>query len=484
MHHWRTAAAACAIFAAAIAILTPSARALPRSALADTARAVTSPADTTRGGTPQVIDVWGDTARAAAPAGAGAPPSANVLIDGVVATVEDRVILKSEVDNEIRNFMLQTQRTSLTADEEKELRQEALNSLVATALLSVQAERDNLTVEEKEVDDALDRWIEQKKTEIGGDDAFDRQLAAEGLTIEALRERYRENIRTLLIIEKVKYQKIMPEVQVTEAEVHAYYQAHVSEFPQKEPSVSIAQILVVPKPSEAVLAAALEKITMIEGKLKAGADFAATAKEHSDCPSAKFGGNLGTLNLDELGNPPFADAARKVPVGQVSEPVLTEFGWHLIKIEKVEGDQVTLRHILVRAEPGPEDLETASKLADSLRSSLEKGGDFAKAAAQHSADYATKDKGGVFGAVEIKNLPDNFKQAIKGVPAGSIAPVMKEERGFRVVKVLSWNAAGTYTYDEVKNQVRRIVTEKKIMDRMSGYVEELKKEYAVAVKGA
>jgi peptidyl-prolyl cis-trans isomerase SurA len=474
MHHRKILAAACAIFAAAIAALTPAARALPQGAAADT----------TRAGAPQIIEVWGDTTRAAAPAGAGTAASAPVLVDGIAATVEDRAILKSDVENEIRNFMIQAQRTSLTADEEKELRQEALNSLIATALLTVQAERDKLAVEDKEIDDALDRWIEQKKTEMGGDDAFERQLAAEGLTIEALRDRYRENIKTLLIIEKIKYQKIMPEVQVSEAEVHEYYQAHLSEFPQKEPSVSIAQILVVPKPSDAVLAKALEKITTIEGKLAAGEDFAATAKAYSDCPSAKFGGNLGTLNLDELGNPPFAEAARKVPVGQTSKPVLTEFGYHLIKIEKVDGDQVTLRHILVRAEPGPEDVETASKLADSLRSALAAGGDFAKAAAEHSGDYGTKDKGGVFGAVEIKNLPDNFKEAIKGVPAGGIAPVMKEERGFRIVKVLSWNAAGTYSYDEVKNQVRRIVTEKKIMERLNEYVEELKKEYAVAVKGA
>ncbi len=483
MQHRKIVTAACAVCAAAIAVLTPRAGAFPQGASADTARADTMRIDTTRSDASRVIEVWGDTTRAGA-AGVAPAPGAPVIVDGIVATVQDRAIFRSEVDNEIRNFMLQTQRTSLTAEEEKALWQEALNSLVATALLSVQAERDNLKVDDKEVEDALDRWIDQKKLEMGGDDAFDRQLAAEELTIDDLRERYRENIKTLLVIEKIKYQKILPEIQVSEAEVREYYRAHVSEFPQKEPSVSIAQILVVPKPSDAVLAAAREKITMVQGKLAAGEDFAAAAKAYSDCPSAKFGGNLGTLNLDELGNPPFAEAARQVAVGQVSAPVLTEFGWHLIKIEKVDGDQVTLRHILVRAEPVPEDVETAAKLAERLREELGAGGDFAKAAAQHSGDYATKDKGGVFGAVEIKNLPENFKEAIRGVPAGGIAPVMKEERGFRIVKVLSWNEAGTYSYDEVKNQVRRIVTEKKIMDRMNEYVEELKKEYAVAVKGA
>jgi len=471
MHHRKIFAAGCAICAAALAAHVPCAGALAQSAGVDTARV-----DSAR-----VITVWGDTTRAGA-AGAGTT-TAKIYADRIVATVEDHAIFQSEVDNEIRNFLMQTERTSLPPDEEKTLRKEALNSLIATALIAIQADRDNLRVEEKELDEAVERWIEQKKTEIGGDDAFARQLATEGLTMDALRERYRENIRTLLLIEKVKYQKILPDVRVTEAEVREYYKAHLSEFPQKEPSVSIAHILVVPKPSDAVLAKALEKITTIEGKIKAGEDFAAAAKEFSDCPSAKFGGNLGTLNLDELGNPPFAEAARKVAVGTVSGPVLTEFGYHLIKIEKVEADQVTLRHILVRAQAAPEDVEAAAKLAERVRSEIAEGADFAKAAAQYSGDYGTKDKGGVFGAVEIKNLPDQFKEAIKGVPAGGLAPVMKEERGFRVVKVLSWNEAATYSFDEAKNQVRRLLVEKKIMEKMSGYVEELKKNYEVAIKG-
>ena len=149
MHHRKILAAACAICAAGIAALTPCARAFPQSAGADTARVDTS----------QVIMVWGDTTRAGA-TGAATAPSAPVIVDGIVATVEDRAIFKSEVDNEIKNFMIQSQRASLPPDEEKALRQEALNSLIATALLTIQADRDNLRIEDKELDaaiDALDR---------------------------------------------------------------------------------------------------------------------------------------------------------------------------------------------------------------------------------------------------------------------------------------------------------------------------------------
>ena len=153
MHHRKILAAACAICAAAIAALTPCPRVFSQIPGADTTRFIT---------------VWGYDARRRARALVPDTANAKTYVDRVVATVEDRAIMQSDVENEIKNFMVQTQRTSLPPDEEKTLREEALNSLIATALLTIQADRDNLRVEDKELEAAIERWIEQKKTEIGG----------------------------------------------------------------------------------------------------------------------------------------------------------------------------------------------------------------------------------------------------------------------------------------------------------------------------
>jgi peptidyl-prolyl cis-trans isomerase SurA len=358
-----------------------------------------------------------------------------------------------------------------------------LISLVADALLAIQAETDNIKVEAKEVDAAVDRAVEERKTALGGDEAFTRQLAAEGLTVEGLRAMYRDQIRSRLVINKFIREKLGPDIRVTETDVQEYYKAHVAELPKRPATVTVAHILIVPKPSGAVLAKALEKITMIEGKLKAGGDFAEIATGFSDCPSAKFGGSLGTLNLDDLNNPPFAEAARALAAGQTSKPVLTEFGYHIIRIEKVEGDQVTLRHILVRAEATPEDVADAAKLAEQVRSEIAAGADFAKEAAQHSGDYATKDAGGVIGEVPFENLPDQFKELIRGVPSGEVAQVMKEARGFRIVKVLGRNETRAYSYAEAKDELRGLLENQKVEERIGSYIEELKKSYSVVIKG-
>jgi len=448
MRCWKTAAAACAT-CAAVAIIAWAPR----------------PGASSQGLIP-------DTAGAS-----------ETFIDKVVATVEDRAIMRSDVDNEVKRFLLQTQRASLPADEEKSVRQEILNGLVADALMSIQAERDNIKVDDKEVDAAVERTIEENRTALGGDDGFNAQLAAENLTIDGLRAIYRDKIRNRMLIERLMYQKVTGDTKVTEPEVRDYYKTHLSELPQRPPTVSIAHILIVPKSSEAVLAKALEKITMVERKVREGGDFAALAKEYSDCPSAKFGGSLGLIKLDDLNNPSFEEAARKLTVGQVSPPVLTEFGYHLIKLEEVEGDKVSLRHILVRAEATSQDIENAAKLAERVRSEILAGADFAAEAAQYSDDGGTKNSGGVIGETPVENLPEQFSETIKGVAAGEVAPVMKDAKGFRVVKILSWNEGRPYAYDEAKDQLRRVLEQQKVQERLGAYVENLKKDYSVEIKG-
>ena len=432
--------------------------------------------------------VWLSLAVGAAslPAGSASSDTAAApegVIDRVVATVEDRAILKSDIDVELKRILMQTRRTEVPAAEEKTIRREILDGLVAEALLAIQAERDKITVEDKDVEARVDQMIEQQKTMLGGDEAFARQLAAEGLTLEGLKAIYREKTRTRMIIDRFAYQKVGGEARVSEREVREYYRDHIDELPKRPPTVNLAHILIVPRPSDAVAAAALEKIAKIEKRLKAGEDFAALAGEASDCPSAKFGGSLGTITLEDLNNPAFEDAARALAPGETSGPVRTEFGYHLIKVEGVEGDKTTLRHILARAEAAPQDLENAAKLAESIRAEIASGADFAASAAKYSDDVATKNAGGVLGEVPIDNLPETVRETLRGVPAGGIAPVVKDSKGFRILKVVSWDEGRAYTYEEAKEELRRFIEQEKIEKRVGAYVEELKNTYSVEIRG-
>ncbi len=441
-----------------------------------------------RSGMAAAAAAWILVAGLAGPAAAGAAASDTAgawsgLIDRVVATVEDRAILKSDVDNELKRILMQTQRTEVPPSEEKTIRAEILEGLVAEALLAIQAERDQITVEDAEVEARVNQIIEQFKTSLGGDEAFERQLAAEGLTLEGLKAIHRERERTRMIINRFAMQKVGGDIRVSDREVRDYYREHVAELPKRPPTVNLAHILVVPKPSEAVVAAALEKIAELEKRLAAGADFAELAREKSDCPSSKFGGSLGTIRLEDLNNPAFEEAARGLAPGETSPPVRTEFGYHLIRVEAVEGDKMTLRHILARAEATPADLEIAAGRAESIRAEIAAGADFIESAAKHSDDAATKEAGGVLGEVPIENLPETVRETLRGVPAGQVAPVVKDAKGFRVLKVISWDEGRAYSLDEAKDELRRYIEQDKLERRMGEYVEELKKTYSVEIRG-
>ena len=406
-----------------------------------------------------------------------------LVIDRVEATVEDRAILKSEVDAEYRQYLLQGQKTALPPDEEKSIRAEIVQALIGNQLMAIQAERDGIKVSDAEIGAAVERRIEQNKRDLEGDEAFTKTLEAEGLTIEKLRTVYGEQERFRLLVDKLVDKRIKPELQVSDRDVQEYYKAHVSELSKRPATVTIAHIVIVAHPSDSVRAGGLARITEIDKKVREGQDFAALAGQYSDCPSAKFGGNLGLIKLEDLNNPAFEEAARKLTVGQVSPPVLTEFGYHLIKLDGVEGDQVRVRHILVAMQPAPGDLEQAAKLAERVRAEIIGGADFTKMAARYSADFDSKDSSGVVGEITLESFPAEIRDLLKEVSAGDLAPVVKDAKGFTIMKILSWNAERPFTFAEAKDYLRRIVEQQKFLEIRTGYVAEIRKKYSVEIKG-
>jgi len=375
------------------------------------------------------------------------------------------------------------QRTALTDTEDRQLRTELLDALVSDLLLSVHAEKLGISVSDDEVFEEVERRLDEGRRMLGGEEAFARQLELEGLTVEQLRALWTEKIRTRMMSERLMYTEVMKEVSVTEAEVRAYYSEHLNEIPKRPATVSVSQILLLPSASGPVVEEARKRIEEIEGKLEAGEDFAELAKEFSEGPSAKNGGSIGYVRLEDLNAPQFEAAVRQLTVGETSGPVLTEFGYHLIRLEDVRDEEVLVRHILVQVKGGEEDWEATALLADSIRTRLIEGADFAEMAERYSSDYKTKESGGYVGEVVLANLPEHFRNAIHDVEIGGIAPVIREERGFRIVKVMDRTPEREYTFDEAREELKGLLERQKTQERMNDYIEGLKEKYYVEIKG-
>ncbi|MBN2070775.1 MAG: peptidylprolyl isomerase [Candidatus Krumholzibacteriota bacterium] len=401
------------------------------------------------------------------------------VIDRVVAIVQDRALLASDIEMEYQQLLMQLQKTSLPASEEKQKREEILDGLVSHLLLVVHAEKLGIEVAEERIESEVDRILNENIRAIGGRDALDVELAKAGITLEQLESQWREKIRANALIESLKYREGLMNEKVTEDDIRKYYREHYNEFEKRPGTVSLAQILIYMKAEKSAEEAAMAKIAEIQKRLEEGADFAETAKSFSEGPSAKYGGSLGFLKLEDLDNPRFEEAVRKLTVSEVSGPVMTEHGIHLIKLEEVSGDEIKLRHILIKIDT---DVDATRAMAEKIREDIINGADFAEMARLYSEDWSTKEDGGNIGEIAVNRLPAFFLESIQGLKAGEIAPLVEEEKGFRIIKVNGWTEERPFNLDEARERIRDLIQRESFMKTFEDYVANLKEIYHVDIK--
>lgn len=268
-------------------------------------------------------------------------------------------------------------------------------------------------------------------------------------------------------------------VEVTDADVAAYYQQNLAEY--EHPAQVSLEYVFFPKTASAGDSLEIaEEIGRLRQEILAGADFAELAEVVSDDEgSAINGGDLGTFGRERM-VAPFADAAFALEPGEVSEPVQTRFGWHLIKVEeRLEEDgeeKVRARHILLK-------YQASRKTEDQLRDSAE--------AFQQQAET-----GGFAAALQAAGLEaaaTGFLQKDQGVPGlgtstswlvnwffeqepGAVSQVVENDRGLGIVQLVAKRAEGTAPLAELKGRIERQVRSRKKVDLAALRLEAVRRE--------
>lgn len=243
----------------------------------------------------------------------------------VVAEVNGTRIQLGELESALER-QLGPQRFSMPETEMHGLRQRVLERLVDRELLLIVASQKKLTPAEAEVDTFMGDIREER----GGREAFVAMLSESGLT-EA---EFRKGLRADIAIKRYLDREVFSGLHVADEEVESSYRANPTQFsvPQE---VHVRHILIrVGKEASAEDAAiAKKRAVMIAEEAKSGADFAQLAREYSETHNKVNGGDLGFITENQL-EPEFSKAAFALKVGEVSEPVRTKFGFHLIKVEE------------------------------------------------------------------------------------------------------------------------------------------------------
>ncbi len=264
------------------------------------------------------------------PAAAPALPDDPSVVDRVVAVVNEDVIMMSELQEAVLLSLRETKESVPSpGPAREELLHKALERMVDHRLQVQEARREKIEVTEDEVQELIEDFVRRN----GGDrERISEQLRAQGLTWEQVRR----DMRDSLLAQKIRSRWVGRRAAVSDAEVDAYVAENRGKF-ERELKYHPRHIAVLARPADSPVAweRAKSEIEAIQARLREGADFAELAREYSRDGSAASGGDLGWLPRGEL-QPLFEEAILKLEKGGVTEPIKSDNGYHLFRLEDRE----------------------------------------------------------------------------------------------------------------------------------------------------
>lgn len=258
----------------------------------------------------------------AAPTEPELPRPVPAQLPDVIARVNGETISARELEDAVRSYTANTG-TEVRPDNRAEIYRGVLDELIAFKLLAGELKTRKIEIDPKELDAAM----AELRRRFPNEAAYRRALAEQKLTVDQLRERTRQTI----LINQLLEQEVGDDVQVSPSEVAKFYEENPDRFQQPE-AVRVSHILIaVPQgASEEQRKAAQAKAAEIAARARSGASFAALAKQHSNDASRERGGDLGFVVRGQA-QKPFEEAAFALQPGEVSDPVETIYGFHVIK---------------------------------------------------------------------------------------------------------------------------------------------------------
>ncbi|MBA2562388.1 MAG: peptidylprolyl isomerase, partial [Chitinophagaceae bacterium] len=311
-----------------------------------------------------------------------------VLADKIIATVGDKVILKSEIENSLID--MQSQGIEVPENGKCLLIEQALG----IKALVLQAERDSLPVSDEEVDAEIDNRIRNFIGKYGSKDIVE-QVA--GKSIYQLKEDFKQTFREQKLAQNMR-NKIVDDVKITPTEVKNYFETFQPDsLPFYESELEVGQIVIYPKASRELENYAIEQLKEYKQQVdSSGKDFNTLASLYTDDPGSKESGGKYDINRNEKQwDPIFLAKAFSLKDGQVSNVFKTKFGYHIIQMISRAGDDASIRHILKIPQVTSVEIKAAQDKLDSVRSKLIAGTlKFGEAVAKYSDDEASKFTGG------------------------------------------------------------------------------------------
>ena len=401
-----------------------------------------------------------------------------IKVDGVAAVIGKYVVLDSDVDKayiELKSQGISTEDVS---------RCELAGSLLENKLYAHHAVQDSIAVSDAEIEDYVDKQVSYMKEQIGSEEKMLAFYKKDDLQ-DFKKELFEINKDNRLSQEMQK--KVVEEVEITPEEVRGFFK----EIPEEDrplfgTEIEIAQIVVEPKVPEEEVKKVLDKLNQYRTDVvENGSSFATKAVLYSKDPGSRSSGGKYTISRQDPFAKEFKDAAFSLQEGEVSEPFKTDFGYHILTVDKIRGQQVDVRHILLIPDVTEATIQEAKKRVDSIRTMLAGGKvKFADVARKYSDEVETRQDGGQLinpttgdTRFELSKVDPLLYEQVSKLKSGEISKIIPDQdrtgkKKFKIITVT--NRYDEHIADYAKDYIK--IQELALKEKQLKAIEEWQKE--------
>jgi len=423
-------------------------------------------------------------------AAAAQQPGPQQAIDRIIAIVGTRPILASQIEEELVQAQAQGQQLPPDSAGRAAVRRQILDRLIELELLVQQAQRDtSIKVTDQEVLDQVEQTYQNVRKQFSSETEFRDQIRqARFGSVEEWRrwlaDQQRRELFAQRLIESQRQKGKLRPIPPTEAQMREFWEQNRAQQPRRAATVSFRQIVIKPVADSATKRIAYQRAESLVVALRSGADFAAAAKRFSgDSASAAQGGELGWFRRGVMVKE-FEDMAFRIRPGEISPPVETAFGFHIIKVERTQPAEILARHTLIVPEVSAEQVAIARRLADSLHGVLARSGTGGAVFDSLAKLYADPLEPKLAEDAPLTELPPEYQRVLARDTTPGLKPVIAEgttppRLKFSILEVTGRHDAGDLTFDDVRLRIRQSLSDQL---GIRHYIDQLKRQTYIDIR--
>ena len=401
------------------------------------------------------------------------------LLDRVVAVVNDDIVLQSELTQRMVTIYSQIQQSGTKPPSEKILRNQVLERLISERIQLNMGYKAGVQISDQEIDQTMTTLAANNNLTM---EEYAAKIHAEGGTIAAVRQ----EITDELIIMRVQQGSVMRNINISEQELNNFLNSEEGKL-MTSPDVKVGHILLSVSSNSSVedTTQVGKKLDGIVQQIEQGTDFRQLAIANSDDQSALEGGDLGWRKMAQLPSL-FTEALESMEIGEISQPIRSGAGFHLLKLYDRRGggekliEQHFSRHILLKPNQVRDQQMTIEKLEE-LRQKIISGEDFASLSKEFSEDLGSALKGGELGWSVPGMFVKEFEQAMNNIAINEVSEPFQSQFGWHILQVTD-RRMQDFSNDILRNSAENLLRQRKFSEELQVWLQKIRDEAFIEIK--